>query len=234
MKLRTVAMTGVMSLAGLGLIGVGAHATFDTSTTSNQIISTGGPGVTLSGSCINGTTCFGAPNDLYALSNGGATLTFTAGGPYGSSFTTGDEMVTATNTGNIPLTQITMTLSTTYPTSALATESYVCIGSTGLGTGGAWFPIYNGPLGTLLGAGGSYGWGQDGDTLTVAGSPYITPPGPPPETPASGPTDNYIVDVYAGPGQVTACGTSPAGTPTLDSSAENESITVSVTISYQG
>ena len=38
MKLKTVAMTGVLSLAGLGLIGVGAHAAFTTSTTSAQQI----------------------------------------------------------------------------------------------------------------------------------------------------------------------------------------------------
>jgi hypothetical protein len=230
MKLKGIAMTGVMSLAGLGLIGAGAHATFDTSTTSNQVIATGAPGVTLSGSCINGTTCFGAPNDLYALSPDGTTLTFTAGGPYGSSFTTGDEMVTATNTGNIPLTEINFTLNTTYPTSALATEAYVCIGSTGLGTDGNWFQIYNGPLAAKNGT----TWGQDGDTLTIAGSPYITPPGTPPQVPASGPTDNYIVNVYAGPGQVTACGTSPASTPTLTSAAESQSITASITMTYQG
>jgi hypothetical protein len=231
MKLRFVAMTGVMSLAGLGLVGAGAHAVFSTSTTSNQTISTGIPAVTLSGTCLNGP-CAGNPNSLYALSNNGATLTFTPGGPYGSTYTTGDEEVTATNTGNLPLTEITMTLNVTYPTSPLVTESYVCIGSTGLGTGGSWFQIYNGPLGALVGTGGSYGWGQDGDTLTVANTPYITPPGPIPAVPSSGPTDNYIVNIYAGPGVSTACGTSTA--PPLNSDAENESVVASVTMTYQG
>lgn len=36
MKLKTVAMTGVLSLAGLGLIGAGAHAAFTSSPTSAQ------------------------------------------------------------------------------------------------------------------------------------------------------------------------------------------------------
>jgi hypothetical protein len=223
MKLRFVAMTGVLSLAGLGLIGVGAHATFDTSTTSNQIIATGSPGVTLSGSCVSGP-CAGNPNDLYSLSPDGTTLTFTAGGPYGSSFTTGDEMVTMTNTGNIPLTEITITLASTYPTSPLATEAYVCFGSTGLGTNGSpFFEIYNGPLSGVPAG----GWSQEGDVLTVAGTPYSG--GSPP---ASGPTDNYIIDIYAGPGVSETCGTSTA--PALNSDAENESITVSATVTYQG
>lgn len=223
MKLRFVAMAGVLSLAGLGLVGAGAHAVFSTSTTSNQIISTGTPGVTLSGQCLNGP-CAGNPNDLYSLSNGGATLTFTAGGPYGSTFTTGDELVTATNTGNIPLTELVLTLAATYPTSPLATEAYVCLGSTGLGTNGSpFFEIYNGPMSGLPAG----GWSQEGDVLTVAGTGYSG--GSPP---ASGPTDNYIINVYAGSGVSTACGTSTA--PALNSDAEGESITLSATMTYQG
>jgi hypothetical protein len=225
MKLRFVAMAGVLSLAGLGLVGAGAHAVFSTSTTSNQIISTGTPGVTLSGQCLNGP-CAGNPNDLYSLSNGGATLTFTAGGPYGSTFTTGDEQVTATNTGNIPLTELVIALAATYPTSPLATEAYVCFGSTGLGTTpGSFFQIYNGPMSGLPAS----GWGQNGDVLTTLGTP---PSGGPYPIPASGPTDNYIINVYAGPGVSTACGTSTA--PALNSDAEGESITLSATMTYQG
>jgi len=40
-KLRSVALVGVMSLAVLGLIGTGAHAVFTTSTTSSQTITAG-------------------------------------------------------------------------------------------------------------------------------------------------------------------------------------------------
>ena len=48
MKLRSVAMTGVLSLAGLGLVGAGAHAVFTTSTASNQTVTAGtaGPVIT--------------------------------------------------------------------------------------------------------------------------------------------------------------------------------------------
>ena len=41
MKFKTIAMTGVMSLAGLGLIGAGAHAVFTTTTASSQTINVG-------------------------------------------------------------------------------------------------------------------------------------------------------------------------------------------------
>ena len=51
MKLRTVPMVVVvMSIVGLDLIGVGAHATFTQNTTSAQTITAGTWGVTLSGS----------------------------------------------------------------------------------------------------------------------------------------------------------------------------------------
>jgi predicted ribosomally synthesized peptide with SipW-like signal peptide len=219
-KLRTIALTGVLGVAGLGLIGAGGHAVFSASTTSNQTITAGTPGVTLSGSCYAGP-CAGNPSDLYSLSPDGTTLSFTAGGPFGSSFTTGDELVTATNTGNIPLTELVFTLGNNYPLSQLATESQVCIGSTGLGTSGSFFQIYNGPLSGVPAG----GWGQQGDTLTIAGS---TP------TSNSGPTDNYIVNVYAGPNEPTACGTSGLSTPTLNTDAEGQSIVVSATMTYQG
>ena len=41
MKLRSVALVGVICLAALGLVGVGAHAAFTTSTTSGQTITAG-------------------------------------------------------------------------------------------------------------------------------------------------------------------------------------------------
>jgi hypothetical protein len=41
MKLRSVALVGVICIAALGLIGVGAHAAFTTSTTSGQTITAG-------------------------------------------------------------------------------------------------------------------------------------------------------------------------------------------------
>jgi len=48
MKLNKIAMTGVMSLAGLGLVGAGAHAVFTQNTTSAQTLTAGTMNVTLS------------------------------------------------------------------------------------------------------------------------------------------------------------------------------------------
>ena len=244
MKFKSIAMTGMLSLAGLGLVGAGAHAAFTTSTTSNQPIATGAPGVTLSGSCVSGTNCPGAPSDLYSLSNNGATLTFTSGAPSGSTFTTGDEQVTATNTGDIPLTELILNIVSTYPGSQLATEASMCVTSTGIGTSGGDYVLYNGPLSGGLNA----NWSQGGDTLTVAGTPA---------TSSSAPTDNYIINLYAGSEQ-TQCGTSftsgtgaASGTGTtvapgsvvtpgistaspLNSDAESESIVISTTMTYSG
>ena len=41
MKIKSVAMIGVMSLAGLGLIGAGAHAAWTTNTSSAQQVTAG-------------------------------------------------------------------------------------------------------------------------------------------------------------------------------------------------
>ena len=101
------------------------------------------------------------------------TLTFAPGGPYGSSFTTGDEMVTATNEGSLNLTEEDLTLSSTYPGSA----------SVRRGVHMYWkhwprhrwlllLSLKDGPISAAGGLGltGSYTWGQNGDWLTAAGS----------------------------------------------------------------
>jgi hypothetical protein len=57
MKFKTIAMTGVMSLAGLGLIGAGAHAVFTTSAASSQTITAGVPAVAMwASNASNGCT----------------------------------------------------------------------------------------------------------------------------------------------------------------------------------
>jgi hypothetical protein len=209
MKLRAVALTGVMSLAGLGLIGAGAHAVFTTSTSSAQTITAGNLSVVLT-----------APgSDCPSLSDNCTLLTFPTFGPVGSSFTTGDQEVTVTNNGNIPATELIFNMTSSPPTSALESELGACVTSTGLGTNG-FLVLYNGPLSGTL----NQNWWQNGDTLTVGG-PY---------TNTAAPTDNYFINIYAGPGQATACGTSPASTPTLQNDAEGESVTISANVTYQG
>jgi hypothetical protein len=213
------------------LIGFGVHATFTQSTTSAKAITAGTWGATLSGSCIDGTTCpVDLSNNLFSLSPDGATLTFT---PYltsasTSSFSTGDQEVTATSTGNIQLTNPTWVVNATGG-SDLKNQAYVCATSTGIGTGLTNTVLYNGPLSLFTGT----SYSLPGDVLSTTG----------PITATSGPTDNLVVDVYAG-SEPTLCGsnTTPgtaatpgnSTTPTiLSGAAIGENIAVDVQLTYQ-
>jgi predicted ribosomally synthesized peptide with SipW-like signal peptide len=123
MKLKTVAMTGMMSLAGLGLVGAGAHAAFTSTTSSVQPITAGSLNVTLS------TTVVGASG------NNTATLTFPNPGPVGSTFVAVDP-VTITNNSNIPVTEIGLQLTdpdnvSNAQSAALDTETWACFYSDG-------------------------------------------------------------------------------------------------------
>jgi hypothetical protein len=243
MKFRTVLLVAAMSITGLSLIGVGAHATFTASTSGGQGVTAGIVSDPLSGTCVSSTNCpVGTNSNLYSLSSDGETLTFTPDTPSGLSFTTGDEEVTATNTGNIPLTDPTWTLSANSG-NQLVGEAYVCATSTGIGTGDTNFLLYNGPLSGFTGT----SYALDGDVLSTSGTPA---------TATSGPTDNFVVDVYAGSEQ-TLCGTgftngtgadlgtgqtmiagSPAtpGTstaPTLVGDSAGQSVAISAEMTYQ-
>jgi hypothetical protein len=127
MKLKTVAMTGVLSLAGLGLIGAGAHAAWTTNTTSAQTINAGTPSVVLYAS--------GATN------NGTANITLATPGDVGSSFTTGDQQVQIYNNGNVAATETSVSIA-----GSTANDLYyglqVCIATNNNAV------IYNGPLST--------------------------------------------------------------------------------------
>ena len=236
MKLRTVPMTVMISIAGLGVIGVGVHATFTTSTSSGETITAGTTSDPLTGLCLSGTNCpVDTNNILYTLSSDGETLTFTPDTPSGLSFTTGDEEVTATSTGNISLSDPTWVLSANGGTQ-LESEAYVCATSTGIGTNDTNVVLYNGPLSGFSGT----SYALSGDEISTSGAPTAT----------SGPTDNFVVDVYAG-SEPTLCGTSftngigttasadsPAtpGTsaaPTLMGDSTGQSIAISVEMTYQ-
>jgi hypothetical protein len=116
-KFKNMAMIGAMSIAGVGLVGVGAHATFSTATTSSQQITTGTPGVALT---APGATLTGVGSDCTNTGEACGNITLAPVGPTGSSFTSGDQLITISNIGNIPLTELVFTVSSTYPTSALA------------------------------------------------------------------------------------------------------------------
>jgi predicted ribosomally synthesized peptide with SipW-like signal peptide len=225
-SIRNLAMTGALSVAGLGLIGVGAHAVFTSNTVSSQQITTGSPDITLTGSCLNGTICTGNPSDLYSV--GASTLSFTAGGPTGSTFSTGDEQVTLTNTGTIPVTETFFDVTSNYPTAPLAMDSYICVTTTGIYTGGNNYLVYNGPLGVYLA-----GTASTANPLNWNGGPLSTL--------QPGDTDNYVINVYAG-SEPTSCGSdSTSGTiatpgtsvaPTLNNLDENQSLSVMATMNY--
>jgi len=208
-------MVGVMSLAGLGLIGVGAHATFTQNTTSSQAISTGALAVAVS-----------APNSsCLSYTDGCHSLTLNALGLVGSTFTTGDQAVTATSTGSLPAYETGWTL-TASPQSQLASEASVCI--VRQAASGSWpgrWVYYNGPLS-----------GVNGVLVPIKGWPALI---------TGGATDTYIVNVYAGT-ETTACGaatysstpqwtaatTGSSTAPVLNSDSGGFSMTVSVALTY--
>ncbi len=257
MKLRFIAMTGVMSLAGLGLIGIGAHAVFTTSTSSVQTINAGTPAmVTWSPVATNGCTseAIAAANPVTCQS-----VTLPTVGPVGSTFDTaasatpGPQVlpipVYVDNVGNVKVTEAGMQLTdTTNGTNGnyLQNEMDICISSDpGSGTGyGAGFPggildgatiVANGPLTTGL-------------ALTPSASlfgPDLYPQG------QGNSEDEYQVDFYAGENSA-ECGTTwsdgnhtasawsgapypviyPWATPaSLTPSAEGGSVTVTLTLS---
>ena len=183
MKLRNVTFAGMASVAGLGLIGVGAHAAFTSSTSTQQSITAGTPAVYLSSPDSPG--CTSATDEC-------TSLPLPAIGPIGSAFDTTPSQITITNAGNIPVTEASIQLSAVTNGTAgnyLRDESYVCMASD-------------------PGSGGS---GANGETVTANGpldtglnlSPSVTLHGP---TLAPGATDEYNVEFYAGQNSTT-CGT---------------------------
>jgi len=196
-SLRNLAMTGAMSVAGFGLMGVGAHAIFTQDTSVTQQVTSGTMDVTLSSSGASG--------------NGTSAITLAPEGPTGSSFTTGDQLVTITNQSSFDVNITGVNVGSTYPSSALAQELYICeVDPFG-------YVDYNGPL---------------------SGASFI-PYGPGnPFAPAA--TENMTVNIYAGD-ETTACGSLTIGnlavsgtstSPSLDNSAQGESIAVTFTTSW--
>ncbi len=120
LSLKHLAMTGALSVAGLGLIGVGAHAVFTTSSTSQQQITAGAPSVVL--------TATGPCSAAVA-----GTLNLPATGPTNSTFTSGDQTVYVCNNGNIPVTGVSATFGEggSYSGSGadywLEHEAYLCV-----------------------------------------------------------------------------------------------------------
>jgi predicted ribosomally synthesized peptide with SipW-like signal peptide len=214
-KFKNLAMMGAMSVAGLGLVGAGAHAVFTSSTASTQTITAGTLAVVVS---APHSTC---PSYTYGCQS----LILNPVGPVGSTFTTGDQAVTATSTGSLPAYETGWTL-TASPQSQLASEASVCI--VRQAASGSWpgrWVYYNGPLS-----------GVNGVLVPIKGWPALI---------TGGATDTYIVNVYAGT-ETTACGaatysstpqwtaatTGSSTAPVLNSDSGGFSMTVSVALTY--
>ena len=113
MKIRTVALTGVLSLAGLGLVGVGAHAVFTTSTASSQTIAAGTLSVVLS-------------SPTATSGNNTPTLTLPSVTNVGSSFKSPAQLITIINNGSVNANEINLQV-TDSGSSALRAEMYMCL-----------------------------------------------------------------------------------------------------------
>jgi predicted ribosomally synthesized peptide with SipW-like signal peptide len=121
MKLKTMAMTGVMSLAGLGLVGAGAHAVFTQNTSSAQTVTAGSMNVVVSapGAVENGSDCSNSGENCTAI-------TLPSFGPVGSTFATTPEVVTVTNNSNIPVTEVSVALTDTNNNAGLQSDVWAC------------------------------------------------------------------------------------------------------------
>jgi predicted ribosomally synthesized peptide with SipW-like signal peptide len=202
-------MTGVLSLAGLGLVGAGAHAVFTQNTQSNQTISSGSLGVVL---WANG-----------ASGDNTATITLATPPNVGSSFTTGDQLVKMINNGTIAATESTITLAgvtTIGATNDLLNGLQVCVATNNN------LVIYNG---SLVGVNGSLLTYYGGGTIAAGGSDYyfvnIYAGNEP--TMCGNDTANQPADSY---GTDSTSTSSPLGS----NSAEGESVSVSLTVGYTG
>ncbi len=181
---KNLAMTGALIIAGLGLIGVGAHAVFTQNTTSQQTITAGALNVTLHSDSAN----------LVVSGDNTATLTLDPiSADEGSSFEEAYHVV-ITNNGNIPVNEVSYQLSDTNNGGtngpALEYESWACLyAGSGAVDGNQGEVYFNSPLSTAI------TWG-------AGASKYLTLS----PAPGAGSTDDYTLVIYAGPTENTGCG----------------------------
>jgi len=204
MKLKSMAMTGVMSLAGLGLVGAGAHAVFTTNTVSNQSITAGTLGVVISSPSVA---------DCATVSAGCASLTLPALGPdgIGSTFDTTPIDVYLTNTGNIPAYYNTVSFTYSSTPSGFAGDVGLCDFSTGYDGHYQGYDSFGTVAGNTLNG-----------SITGSGPAYVIQPGQ---------SDEYSIEFYAG-AVTTTCGASTiTSLPQADMGA---SLTSSLTYNFTG
>ena len=170
-SIKKLAMTGALSVAGLGLVGMGAHAVFTENTTSQQQITAGTMHVTVHSD--DATVVQGDNSSTLTLAPTNAVE--------GSSFVEAYHVV-ITNNGDIPVTEVSYQLTDSQngsPASvALESELWSCLYSGSGEQGGNQGEVYfNSPLSTVL------TWG-------AGASKFLSL--------APGATDDYTLVVYAG------------------------------------
>jgi hypothetical protein len=209
MKLKTVAMTGVLSLAGLGLVGAGAHAVFTTSASSTQPIVAGTPAVALwATGATNGCT-----SETIAQNNATTCNSITLPlATVGSTFDLVSD-IGVVNVGTIPvtLTSLYVTDTTGLTPTPGANASFqsglgFCVNGEGMLYNGMLtaFPKFDTAPGDVFSGGASL-------AAAAAGS--------------------YYAEFYAGQGPTQCTGSAIAA---LGSGAETGSDTVTLTVGYTG
>jgi predicted ribosomally synthesized peptide with SipW-like signal peptide len=151
---RRLLTVGAMGVAAFALIGAGATATFNDAAQSRQQITAGSMHMTISG-----------PADSWT---NGKILTLKTTGPVGSTFTTGPQLVTVTNEGDITSELVKLTVSAPTNNTALANGIRVTIQLPDTRV-----PVYDGPLTGLATAASSGINGQriaDGKSMSA----YVT------------------------------------------------------------
>ncbi len=220
MKLRTIASVGVMSIAGLGLIGTGAHAVFTQNTTSSQSIQAGTMNVVLS-------------SPTATAGNNTANLTLPSTGPTPSTFTTAPELITINNNSNIPVNEVALQLSDTNNNSTLQAETWACFYSDGS-------ILFNEPLTTVEG----YGQAAVLGTIPAGGTDSYTVvfyAGRTENTGCGAAFTGFQLKPYGGfPGAYYSSESYPqspgtnASAASLTNPAQGGSLTPTVTLSYTG
>ncbi len=132
---RKILTVGAMGVAALALIGAGATATFNDAAQARQQITAGTMNMTISGPAGSWTN--------------GKILTLEATGPVGSTFTTGAQLVTVTNNGNITSELVKLTVAAPTTNTALSNGIRVKIQKPDSQS-----PAYDGPLANLSAAAG--------------------------------------------------------------------------------
>lgn len=162
---KTIATIGA-GVAALALIGAGAGATFTDSVNAQQQVTAGTLSMTVAGPAGHSST-------------DGKTVTLDPVGPTQSTFSTGQQLITTTNSGDITASAITLSLdASNNNNAALLSQVYVKIESwSAPNQGGSLSTAYDGPLSGLA-----------GHPMAIMG-----------DVPA-GATDPFYVTFYAGSG----------------------------------